>query len=406
MSEIAKLPKLGLSGRGELIEWTVEVGDEVMAGETIATLESEKATADVESPANGFVLAKYVAEGEEIAIEVGTPIAAIGEEGEEPPDIETVEAEGETAAESEAAEAEGEEPAEPEPTREQPAEAINASPRARDLAASEGIDIATIEGTGPGGAIIEADVRAQIEAGEAAPEARPATGTEELTVAEETELSGLRKTIADRLSKSAREKPHAMGTRDIRIEPLQAVQEELAADLDVDLSLNDLLIAALAKTLEEFPEFNAHFQNGTHTIFEECNIGYAVDGPRGLVVPVIRNAGKLSIEELARERKAVVQSVLDDEFTPADLAGGTFTVTNVGVFDTDVSFSLLNPPQVALLGIGRRKLAPFEREGEITFERVTTFSIVIDHRPLDGGDSGRFMDELASNIESPEWLRS
>jgi pyruvate dehydrogenase E2 component (dihydrolipoamide acetyltransferase) len=404
MTEIAKLPKLGLSGRGELTQWKVEVGDEVAAGDAIATLESEKATAEVESPADGVLLLKYVDEGEEIDIEVGTPIAAVGEAGEEPPAVEDIEAPGETTA-AEPAETETEEPAGPGPSPGEPTEGIKASPRARDLAESEGVNLARIDGTGPGGAITEADVAAQIEAGGAAPETKPARGVEDLTVVEETKLSGLRKTIADRLSQSAREKPHAMGTRDIRIEPLQAVKEELAAEVDVEISLNDLIIAALAKTLEDIPEFNAHFQDGTHTMFEEQNIGYAVDGPRGLVVPVIRNVGALSLEEIAQQRDAVVQKVLDDEFTPEDLAGGTFTVTNVGVFDTDVSFSIINPPQVAVLAIGRRKLAPFERDGEIDFERVTTFSIVIDHRPLDGADAGRFMDELASNIESPGWVR-
>lgn len=488
MTDIVGLPKLGLSDYGELVSWEVAVGEQVQAGELLAVVESDKASAEVEAPVEGVLLAVYVETGEEIAIEPGRPIAAIGAEGEEPPPVSEVSAESVTTtgeltdpgAESSTSEelsaggAEGnvDDSSVAVPTEGtgtdagDTSEPMKVSPRARRTAgeADAAVDVTAIEGTGPQGSVVEADVRRHLDARtpepipdvdasgdsltvRATPSARRlarqhgvelgdvwdavdgrgaitatdvwsqlddgrSSATEadttargrtdaDLTVTEARTLSGTRRTIAERLSGSAREKPHVMGTREISIEHLRRVQDRLTDAYDVDASLSDLIFYAVGRTLRDTPSFNAHFVDGTHRLFEEVNVGYAVDGPNGLVVPVVENVASRPFPEVAADRAALVERVLANEHSPADLRGGTFTVTNVGAFDMDVSYSIINPPQVAILAVGRAKDRAIERNGEIALEEVVTFSLTIDHRVLDGADSGRFLDTLAEHLQFP-----
>lgn len=449
MVDIIRIPKLGLSDYGELISWEVDVGDSVAKDQVVAVLESEKASADIESPSEGVLLATYVEEGDEIAIEVGKPLAAVGAEGESVPSLDEIDSEG---AKSTKPEEEESTTAAQESSDEQtgPGEVdVKATPRAKRRAQGIELDLSTVEGTGPQGAVTEDDIEQHLSQQESVSEDVKATPrakrrareddvnlsniegtgpqgaiteddieqylqTEEdkesdvspptagdLTVTESYELSGIRKTIADRLSQSAREKPHVMGTREVSIEQLERVRDRLHAKYDVDITLNDLLLYFVGKVLEDLPEFNAHFEDGTHKLINEINVGYAVDSSRGLVVPVIHEILDYSLAELSETRRTLVQRVLDDNFAPSDLQGGTFTVTNVGVFDMDVSYSIINPPEVAILAIGRRKYAPVERDGDVEFEKVITFSLTIDHQVLDGADSGAFLDQLAEYIEYP-----
>lgn len=292
----------------------------------------------------------------------------------------------------------------------------NVTPRARRAAGQFGVSLAQIDGTGPKGAVVEADVETYVEQlreqdqppveqaePASTPDALATTGETpgQLTVIDRTTLSGTRRTIAERLSRSAREKPHVMGTRDVSIEQLQQVQQRLERELDTEVSLTDLVFAAVVRTLEDFPQFNAHFVDGEHRLIEEINVGYAVDSPKGLVVPVVTEATDRSLTDLIRERRTLVERTLEDRHDAADLQGGTFTVTNVGAFGMDVSYSIINPPQVAILAIGQRKPTAFERGGDVQFEQAITFSLSIDHRVLDGADSGRFLQRLADYIEYP-----
>ncbi|MFW5896179.1 MAG: dihydrolipoamide acetyltransferase family protein [archaeon] len=400
MVSLVKLPKLSLSGRGELVEWKKSVGNEVEDGEAIAVLESEKATTDVEASASGTLLAVYVEEGEEIEIEVGRPVAAIGETDETPPSAAEVAEEAEVAAESSteprgAAESAAGAASKPSPAPDE----VKVTPKARQLAAEHDVDLTAIEGTGPQGSVSVEDVEAAIESGGAAFE-QP----EGVTVTETRELSGIRRTVAERMTESAREIPHAMGSRELDLTGLQVAREQLEGDLFVDLSLNDMLLYAVVRTLEDFPEFNGYYRDGDHVLAKEINLGYAVDSPRGLIVPVLKDLSGVSIEELAERRRSLIDRVMADEHTQEDLQGGTFTVTNVGVFGFDVSYSLIVPPQVSILAFGRRKPAPVEVDGEIEHTTVSTFTLQIDHRVLDGGDSGRFMNQLAEYVESPKTL--
>jgi pyruvate dehydrogenase E2 component (dihydrolipoamide acetyltransferase) len=466
MVDVVRIPKLGLSDYGDLVSWEVQNGDRVEAGEVVAVLESDKASAEIEAPASGILLEQYVDEGEEIAIDVGKPLAVIGEKGEAVPSL----SELEDGAVSEAASASTDETAAADGTADGSKAGVDtttadvkATPRAKRRASETDVELTKIEGTGPQGAITEGDIDAYLEESDeesstaedgsdsdaaseikATPRARRraqndgvelsrvdgtgpqgaitegdveafASGVDEetdtsgeadsttaggLTVTDSNELTGARKTIAERLSESAREKPHVMGTRDIGIERLEEVKDRLE-ERGVDVSLNDLILHFVGRTLEDLPEFNAHFEDGEHRLIDEVNVGYAVDSDRGLMVPVIEDVPERNLEELASERQRLVEAVLENEHTASDLQGGTFTVTNVGVFDMDVSYSIINPPQVAILALGQRKPIPIERDGDIEFERAITFSLTIDHRVLDGADSGAFLDRLSEYLEYP-----
>jgi len=418
MAEVVTLPKLGLSEFGEVVALEAAVGDRVEADDVLVVIESDKASAEVRAPRSGVLLTTYVEEGEELEIEPGRPLAVIGEAGETAPSLADLEAPEADLEETAAAttDAAPDEPAREADTGAADSGDVTATPRARRAAREHDVDLAAIEGTGPQGAVSEADVEEHLEREsaedvESAVEPASADGADEpaettataddLTVAETRTLSGTRKTIAERLSRSAREKPHVMGTREVSVERLQEARGRLDAELDVAVTLNDLLLHFVGRTLEDLPQFNAHFVDGEHRLFEEVNVGYAVDSEKGLVVPVVDEVPDRPLAELAETRRRKVERVLADEHDPADLQGGTFTVTNVGVFDMEVSYSIINPPQVAILAVGRRKPAAVERRGEVRFEESVTLSLTIDHRVLDGGDSGRFLDQLAEYVEYP-----
>jgi pyruvate dehydrogenase E2 component (dihydrolipoamide acetyltransferase) len=434
--EVVTLPKLGISDEGELLAWEVEIGESVDEGDLLATFESDKASAEVTATASGVLLETYLDEGDVIPIEPGRPIAVIGDPDEEPPSYDEV-ADGEpSSVPDEDDEATTDETATDDDPAEHdtPSEDVKATPRAKKYAKEEGVALGAVEGTGPQGAITEDDIIAYQEAraeadgpttddgteaddesdDEAEPEGttevesteddEPGPTDEGPTVTERRELSRTRRTIAERLSKSAREKPHVMGTREISIEQAEQLRERLNETGKHDVSLNDIILLAVARTLEDLPAFNAWYRDETHELLSEVNVGYAVDTPNGLIVPVLEDLQAKDVVEIGTERRSKVERVREDEHTPEDLSGGTFTVTNVGSLGIDVSYSIINPPQVAILAIGRRKPVAFERDGEVEFERAITFSLTIDHRVLDGADSGRFLERLDDYLRHPYQL--
>lgn len=426
--EVVTLPKLGISDEGELIAWEVEVGESVSEDDLLVTFESDKATAEVTATADGVLLETYLNEGDIIPIEPGRPIAVIGDPDDEPPSYAEVSDDGtppsHDAEPAATATNEGSTADDP-PTGNGGAsdEDIKATPRAKRYAESEGVSLKAVAGTGPQGAITEDDViafqestptdestaggeTAKVEGGDVTVDGD--TGDDGVgqtedgpTVVERRELSGTRRTIAERLSESAREKPHVTGTRKISIEESERFRERVDGHKGWDVSLNDVILFAVTRTLADLPAFNARYVDGTHELLAEVNVGYAVDTPKGLVVPVLRNLGEKDIGEIGAERRANVERVRNDEHTPADLQGGTFTVTNVGALGIDASYSIIDPPQVAILAIGRRRPAAFERDGEAVLERAITFSLTIDHRVLDGADSGAFLDRLDEYLQHP-----
>ncbi len=282
------------------------------------------------------------------------------------------------------------------------------SPSTRRLARELGVSLTDVGGTGIGGRVTESDVRAAASNADGR-ESTPGIGTARseglateptrndadalgVTIDEERPLSGVRRTIAARMSRSAREAPHVTLNREVEVERALQTAEELAQAGDGSIGFTDLLVAATVRALERYPDFNAWFEDGRLRSVSEVNVAIAVDAAAGLVTPVIRESERRSLVEIARERRRLTDAVLDGEYSMDDLRGGTFTISNLGMFGVDSFDPIINPPQVAILGVGR------VRDGD---ERSCTLSLSFDHRVVDGADAARFLDALTTGIEAP-----
>ena len=450
MGYIVRMPKLGLEmERGTLLEWAVDEGESVTEGDLIAEVESEKSIGEIEAREDGVLRQTYLAVDE--TVPPGTPIGIVAPAEADIGDLEA-EATADLEANVEVEEAEPE--PEPDESTAEPAAGggetsaggatagdVQASPRARDRADELGVDLATVEGTGYQGAITEDDVeRAASEgasegAGEsnASPRARARadelgvdlasvegtgyqgaiteddieaataeTGGTGRTLAEERPFGGMRRTIAKRLSESYREAVHVTEHREVDAESLLAAVDAAKERLDAEVSMTDVLLLALSDALDEHPAFNATFEDDSHRLYEEHNVCLAVDVEQGLVTPVIPDVGSKSLSTLAADRREIVQRTLDGDYTMGDLQGGTFTVTNLGVLGVESFDPIINPPQIAILGVntlGERVV--IGDDGAPEARRVLPLDLSFDHRVVDGADAARFLGTLAENIESP-----
>lgn len=281
------------------------------------------------------------------------------------------------------------------------------SPSSRRLAREFGISIDDVEGTGIGGRVTESDIRAaaghvtrSATAGMAAESTPAATGPAAtdadrvgVTVTEERTLTGMRETIADRMSQSARQAPHVTLKREVDVKRAFETAEELASEADVPVGFTDILVGASVRALDAHPEFNAWFEDDTIRLVAERNVAVAVDMDDGLVTPVIRSADERTLAGIAAERRRLTDTVLNGEYTMDDLQGGTFTISNLGMFGVDSFDPIINPPQVAILGVGQVR-----DDGD---GRTCTLSLSFDHRVVDGADAARFLDVLGTGVEAP-----
>ncbi|WP_411965534.1 2-oxo acid dehydrogenase subunit E2 [Haloferax sp. YSMS24] len=294
-----------------------------------------------------------------------------------------------------AAESAPSEPAE-EPSEGAAGKRVFAPPSARRLARELGVDIERVTGSGKNGRITESDVRAAAESGSEADEAEPEP------VEMERPLSGMRRTIADRLGESYRESVHVTVNRGADAEELLAAASAADDALGVDVSISDVLMLAVSAALDEYPAFNATFEDDVHQLHEAHNVCIAVDIDEGLIAPVVRDVDSLSLAELAAERQAVTQRALSGDFTMDDLTGGTFTISNLGVLGVESFDPIINPPQVAILGVNtiRREVVPTD-EGDVAVRKRISFSLSFDHRIVDGADAARFLGSLVEHVENP-----
>ena len=448
MGYIVRMPKLGLEmERGELLEWRIEADATVEKGEVIAEVESEKSIAEVEARENGVLRETYLEEGG--TVPPGTPIGIVASEDADIGDLEAEasadieEATGDSAAEEPAADDTATESADSGAVSETAAAAdtadgeVQASPRARERAAELEVDLSSVEGTGYQGSITEEDVEAAAESGGAAeadvnasPRARKraeelgvdltavegtgyqgsiteddvedAAGDGERTPVETRPFSGMRQTIAARLGESYREAVHVTVHREADAEALFDATDAADDALETDVSIQDLLVLAISATLEDHPEFNATFEDEVHTLWAEHNVGLAVDVEHGLIAPVLRDVGSKSLETIADERRDLVGSALEGEYTMDDLKGGTFTVTNLGVLGVESFDPVINPPQVAILGVNAISEAPTRGPNdEVEWRRQLPLDLSFDHRIVDGADAARFLETLVDHLEEP-----
>ena len=396
-----------------IIAWTKEIGDPVSAGEPICEVETDKATVEIESQADGVLVAKLFDVGAEIP-EDG-PIAMVGD----PDEIGAAEI-GTADAAAEPGDAAPPEPAVPPepaaPPAPQPAapRRLAVSPRARKRAAELSVTLAGLTGTGPGGRIIERDVLAAGPAAQpaapapalaAAPEpAAPDPAAPEPAAADQViPVRGARRLVAERMHASLRDTAQLTMTSyadATRLLQLRAAFKTADPQFEMSgVTLNDLLLFAVARTLTEHPEINATCRDGESGLeivrSAAVHLAFAVDTPRVLMVPVIRDAAGLRVRELSRSAADLAERCREGSITPADLSGGTFTVSNLGSFGVESFTPILNPPQAAILGVGAVSWRPI---GEQAVQQQIALSLTIDHRLIDGAPAARFLQTLCARI--------
>jgi len=376
-----KMPRFGLTMESGFIEkWFKKERDEVKKGEPLLEVSSEKITNEVVSPASGILLKIIGKEKEEI--KVGTVIAIIGEEGEK---IEEIKEKVEPEKITEAVETE-----ETAPGRGAPSERrrrIKASPLAKKIAREKNLDLSQIRGTGPGGRIEKKDVLTYLS-----------SVSEKKVEFKIEKLSSLRRTIAERLSKSFHTAVTLTNTTEVDFTEFKKLMKENK------VSITSGLIFVLSKVLKELNKFNAHFDSDKKEliIFNDINIGIAVDTEKGLMVPVLKKADKLSLKIINEQIKELAGKARKGIISEDDIKGSTFTLTNLGMMRTEIFTPVINPPEVAILGMGRiiRKPAVTD-ENKISIRELAYLSLSYDHRIIDGADAAKFLEKLAKLIENP-----
>lgn len=439
------LPKQGNSVESCIIQrWLKEPGEQVASGEALCEVETDKAVVEVEAPADGTLLERFAEVDDDVP--VLTNIAAIGEAGEDVSDLRPA---GEAAAPAPSAATASAPTSEPQPAAAAaPAPAstgaaagtAGSSPRARALAAAKGIELAAIAGTGPDGMVIERDVTAAVAAGpRLSPTARaaaaagglvapargsgpaglvtsadlqpaaaanaPATGEDAISV---EPIKGIRKVIAERMHQSLATTAQLTLNARAKATALLAYRQRLKEHGEAlglpKITINDLVCYVVARCLRRFPEVNACFLGDRIERHSAVHLGLAVDTPRGLLVPVLPFADRLSLAELSAAIKPLAADCLDGKVDPARLEGGTFTVTNLGAAGIDFFTPVLNTPQVAILGVGGLSLQPFREDGAIVHHDTLALSLTIDHQALDGAPAARFLQAVVQGLEQVDLL--
>ena len=393
MATEIKLPRLGQGMEsGTIVKWLKSEGDAVEKGEPLYELDTDKVTQEVEADASGVLLKIAVSEGE---VEVGKTIALIGEQGEEV----SVSENGAKAPEAEkpkqAPEQATSEGQSPEPVQTRDDGRIKASPLARRIARERGVDLAQIQGTGPDGRIVAEDVE-RVEASPA-----PAVAAAPAGEVEVRQLTNVRKTIARRLTQAWEAPVFQLVVSADMTEALALVERLRELHPDERPTVTDVLTRVTAAALLRHREVNAHFVEGAVHIHPNANVGIAVAAPQGLVVPVIRGAERLTIAEIARARAEVVQRARDNKLKQADLEGGTFTISNLGMFGIEQFVAVLNPPQVAILAVGASEDRVVVRGDEFVAVPTMTMTLTCDHRAIDGAVGADFLRTLKQLVESP-----
>lgn len=422
MSQVIIMPKLGLTmTHGRITRWAKKVGDPVKAGETVVEIETDKINSEVEAPADGFILKILAEEGEEK--EITAPICVVGEKGEFAGEI--------TESENKKPEAAA-------------AGRIFITPIARMLARENKLDYSGIKATGPGGRIVKKDILRALEersgkqadpvleaddagirispvakriAQENGIDCRNIKGTgpdgrivkeDILTNVKKIPLTGIRKVIARRLSQSKHDIPHVYFKISVDAGGIIELKNRLAGSVKgktgKKLSLNDIIVKAAAVALDEFPDMNVSLVDDEIIYNNEINIGIAVNSERGLVVPVVKNAGKKSLSEICKNTGELIDRAWSGKLTHEDMSGGTFTISNLGAYHIDEFSAIINPPESAILAVGRASETPCVRNGEIVIRPVMNLTVSVDHRVIDGALAAQFMKRLKDIMEDPYLL--
>jgi pyruvate dehydrogenase E2 component (dihydrolipoamide acetyltransferase) len=446
------MPRLSDSmEEGTILKWLVDEGGEVKKGEPLVEIETDKANMTYDADTSGVLIEVVASEGDTLPI--GEVIARIGEEGEKPSgksedsgdeEDEAEDSGGEEEAEADAASEdeeesgaeEDEEPAEDEEREPAKAESdgggsdgsdgdrVKASPVARRMARDLGVELARLEGSGPGGRIVKADVEAAAkengkpqteeaaepepereekeEAKEPAPAAAKSDGGGAKGEVETQELSRLQKTVSRRMAESKATAPDYVLHMQVDMTLCVELRKRLKEVEDPAPSFNDMIVKACANALRENPRVNGAYRDGKFELYGNVNVGIAVAAQDSLVVPTIFEADKKSLGEIARQARALIGKVRDGKITPPEVSGGTFTVSNLGMYGVDAFSAVINPPQAAILTVGSLEKRPVvDDDGRVVARDTLTLSMVSDHRILYGADAAQFLARVRELLEQP-----
>jgi pyruvate dehydrogenase E2 component (dihydrolipoamide acetyltransferase) len=418
------MPRLSDSmEEGTILKWLVAEGDQVRAGQPLVEVETDKAVVTHEADAPATVLALLVGEGASVA--VGAPILVVGQAGESLPDQGSPQA---LAAASELPAAEESDPpavpttsagvgapvaATASPPSSPGSSRVKASPLARRIAAKLHVDLHALSGSGPHGRVIRADVESAARSGNGNGGAGTGAGTGAQRPPAESagakgeatrhDLSNIQRTVARRMAESRATVPDIELRSEVDMSAAVALREQLRARPDLVLpSLNDLIIKAAALALREFPRVNGAYRDAQFETYTRVNVGIAVAGEDSLVVPTVFDADTKSLAEIAETTRALAGRVRDGSISPSDLAGATFSISNLGMFGIDSFSAVINPPQAAILAVGALRRRPVVIEsGEIAARDTLQLTLACDHRIVYGVDGARFMARLRELLERP-----
>ncbi|WP_454716206.1 pyruvate dehydrogenase complex dihydrolipoamide acetyltransferase [Caulobacter segnis] len=410
---------------GTLAKWHVKVGDTVKAGDVIAEIETDKATMEVEAVDEGVIEAILVDAGTE-NVKVNALIAKLAGEGESPAPAPKAEApKAAVAAPAPATAAPAAAPAAPAPAAPVAADGsrVFASPLARRLASAAGLDLKGIKGTGPHGRVVKTDVEAAksgAPAAKAASAAAPAAAAPAAAAPRQVQslehqgipagsydlipLDGMRKTIARRMTESFRDVPHFPLQIDLEIDALLAARAKINSLLEkqgVKVSVNDIVIKAAAVALKQVPEANASYTPEGIAMHHNADIAVAVAVEGGLITPIIRKAETKGLAQISAEMKDLAQRAKDKKLKPEEFQGGTFSISNLGMFGIKSFASIINEPQGAIMSVGAGEQRPVVKNGEIKVATVMTVTLTCDHRVVDGSVGAKFLAAFKPLIEEP-----
>jgi pyruvate dehydrogenase E2 component (dihydrolipoamide acetyltransferase) len=400
-----KLPRLGQGMEsGTIVKWLKAEGEPVQKGEPLYELDTDKVTQEVEAEASGVLLRIAVREGE---VEVGRTIGVIGEEGESVAAAPSGDAPAPSAEKKQEEKPAAQEP-KPDAEPEQASAAttngrVKASPLARRIARERGLELSTISGTGPDGRIVAEDVeRAQTTPG-TAPGNRllQGAGLAPSGEVESRPLSNVRKTIARRLTQAWTVPAFQLTVSADMTRANGLVQKQRELNPDVRITITDVLTKLSAQALMRHRDVNVQFADDALLVFPSADVGIAVAAPQGLVVPVVHSAERLTIAQIAEVRADLVGRARDAKLRAEDLEGGTFTISNLGMYDIDQFIAVLNPPQASILAVGSTRDQVVPRDGDLLVLPLMTMTLTCDHRAVDGATGAEFLKTLKAFLEDP-----
>lgn len=377
MATEIRLPQWGMGMReGTIVEWLKKEGESVSEGDPLVEVEAEKVTSVVEATRSGVLLRALVQEG--TSVPVRTVLCLIGTPGEVVPVVEATYPPTPVEVSPE-----------PKTVSQSPSVQVQITPVARRLAKDHGIDLSQVQGTGPHGRITEEDVRRAIELGA-------------ISTAQLIPVTGIRSVISQRMHESLQAMAQVTLTTEADVTNLEHLREELKQQFD--LTYTDLIIKAVAQVLKEHPRLNAWVEGENIRLLRSIHVGVAVALEEGLIVPVVHDADRKSLREIALESQRLAQHAREGKLTRDEVTNSTFTVTNLGMYGVDAFTPIINTPEVAILGIGRIFDKPARGMQDVVWRRMLTLSLTFDHRAVDGAPAAAFLQAVCKQLEAPAAL--